>query len=64
MRTWLGAGELPGAFKLGREWRIPPEAVRAMLARHLAAHRARAKAPEPTTGPADLGAWRKAKGVA
>lgn len=30
VRTWCIQGRLPGAYRLrGREWRIPPEAIRA-----------------------------------
>ncbi len=29
IQRWCNAGALPGARKLGRSWRIPPEAVRA-----------------------------------
>lgn len=32
IRGWLEAGRFPGAFKLrGRDWRIPPTAIRAFI---------------------------------
>jgi excisionase family DNA binding protein len=31
VRGWLGAGAIPEAYKLGREWRIPRAAVRRFL---------------------------------
>ena len=32
VRTWCSQGRLPGAKRLrGREWRIPPESLRALL---------------------------------
>lgn len=56
IRGWLGAGRVPGAYKLsGRDWRVPPAAVEAFLARE----RARYEAPA-----ADLGAWRARRGRA
>jgi excisionase family DNA binding protein len=34
LRTWCAAGLIPGAYRLrGREWRIPPAALQAMLDR-------------------------------
>ena len=27
MRKWLRAGKIPGAYKMGRLWRIPPEGL-------------------------------------
>ena len=52
VRGW--ANKIEGAYKLGRQWRIPRAALRAYL-KSLAAP----KKPMPTAAPPDLGSWRK-----
>jgi hypothetical protein len=58
LRTWCGAGLIPGAYRLrGREWRIPPAALRTMLDKQ-----AEAKtdiAPGRRKGKGKLSDWRK-----
>jgi excisionase family DNA binding protein len=62
VREWCAAGQIPGAYKLrGREWRIPPEGLRAFLAAE--ASRRRPDAPTPgrdrRAADADLSSWRR-----
>lgn len=55
IRSWL---PIPGAYKLGAEWRIPREAWRAYLDR--LAEQGSEEPPGIRSKPsADLGAWRK-----
>lgn len=57
VRTWLGEGRLSGAYRLrGREWRIPPAALRAFLDREA---RGEVSASEQRQSQVDLGAWRR-----
>lgn len=57
IRTWLGRGDIPGAYRLhGREWRIPRSALREYLRR---GGQAGATDPE-LEGAGDLSAWRRA----
>lgn len=58
IRGWVGEGRFPGAFKLGREWRIP----RVDLAHALksgAENDGTTKREPEITGRGDLAAWRK-----
>ncbi len=58
VRNWLGAGEIPGAYRLkGREWRIPPAA----LERFLDKQRTAPQATATTVGARALALdeWRK-----
>jgi len=60
VRAWCFQGRIPGAYRLGREWRIP----RASLRRYLDAQAVLAAGPvgdgPPAAGsPVDLGRWRK-----
>ncbi len=54
VRTWCGAGRLPGAYRLrGREWRIPRGALRAL-------RQAGGGQGEPGDDEVpDLGRWRR-----
>jgi excisionase family DNA binding protein len=60
VRTWCAEQRLPGARRLrGREWRVPPEALQALLDGDGAP---RGGAPERLTTPrGGLGAWRQAR---
>lgn len=58
IRGWVGAGRFPGAFKLGREWRIPREDLADALNSCGDNEAGRAREPE-ITGRGDLAAWRK-----
>ena len=59
IRTWCGAGLIPGAYRLrGREWRIPPTALRAMLDREGEA-KPDITPGRPRRGKAQLTDWRK-----
>jgi len=52
IRTWAGAGKLPGAYRLhGREWRIPRGALREL--------RAPVEAAGDDDAPVDLRTYRK-----
>ena len=54
VRGWLGAGRIPGAYKIrGRSWRVPREAYRAFLESERRASQTESEAP------GDLSAWRK-----
>ena len=57
VRTWCAEGRLPGALRLcGREWRIPADALRALLDGDTPDRpEAVARLPVPRGG---LGAWR------
>ena len=60
VRDWLNRGDFPGAYKLGRAWRIPRADVRAFIERARCGEeptRARASSTKPT----DLSAWRKGR---
>lgn len=58
VRGWCNSGVLAGAYRLnGRDWRIPPAALRAYLDRQ--GERARTTAAPRRGKAADLGAWRK-----
>lgn len=58
IRGWCGSGKIPGAYRLrGREWRIPPSAVRRFL-EHEASER-NESAGHDVAHPIDLGTWRK-----
>ena len=60
VRTWVNAGELPGAFKFKGAWRIPQSALDAMLAKEAARHRSDLEADaDAAVKAADLGAWRR-----
>jgi excisionase family DNA binding protein len=53
IRTWCGAGRLPGAYRLqGREWRIPRSALRAL-------REAPTEPARRADGTVDLGSWKK-----
>ena len=58
IRAWLGAGEVPGAYRFrGREWRVPQVDFERFLQRQR-------EGAEPVPGDSrlettDLGAWRK-----
>lgn len=54
VRGWLGSGELEG-FRVGREWRVRPEAIEAYYARAEHDHEHGA---DDDLGDDDLGAWR------
>lgn len=56
VRGWLASGELEG-FRVGREWRVRPEAIEDYYAKAEATHR---EDSEPDAEDADLGAWRRA----
>ena len=64
LRTWLEAGEFPGAYKLHRSWRVPASVVESFEA----AQRALAAPTPPTAQPrhhrfkagVPLGEWRRA----
>lgn len=56
VRGWLGSGELEG-FRVGREWRVRPEAVADYYRRAEDAHQGGEGDPDPDD--ADLGGWRK-----
>jgi excisionase family DNA binding protein len=58
IRGWVGEGRFPGAFKLGREWRIPREDLAQALNTGGGNEAGRAREPE-ITGRGDLAAWRK-----
>ncbi len=61
IRMWIGAGQLPGAYRLhGREWRVPRDAIVTMQRKAVEAARSSVAPPTPTTSAAvDLGAWRR-----
>lgn len=57
IRTWLGAGKIPEAYRReGRDWRVPPAALRKFLDGQRVSRRhevsTRPSRPQP------LGAWR------
>ena len=57
VRSWLGQGRLPGAYRLrDREWRIPRTALRNFLDSE-----ANGSASSPIDGDSDLGAWRRVR---
>jgi excisionase family DNA binding protein len=57
IRNWLAERRLPGAYRLrGREWRIPPAALRSFLEAEAAGA---AKGPRIREERADVGAWRQ-----
>jgi excisionase family DNA binding protein len=59
VRTWLGRGELPGAYRLhGREWRIPRSAIET-LQRAEAKRQASAAEPAKMPPAVDLSDWRR-----
>ena len=58
-RAWLARGDFPGAYRFGREWRVPPATIRAWQERQRAGKTAGNTAvtsPRPKSAP--LGAWR------
>jgi excisionase family DNA binding protein len=58
VRGWLNQGLISGAYKLrGRDWRIPPKALRDFLEAEKEAPRGR-RGSSPNR-PVDLTAWRK-----
>lgn len=58
VRGWLGAGEIPEAYRLqGREWRVPRTALRRYLDRQ--GQEDRSPPQVRSRSSADLGAWRK-----
>jgi len=65
IRTWLGRGEFPGAYRLhANEWRIPASAITSLQQTQAAVHRGGAQDDSSTArsdddAPAELGAWRK-----
>lgn len=59
VRGWRLAGEFPGAYQLGREWRIPRADVRAYLDRLRPTHETPAPSSDtPPLSPPNLGSWR------
>lgn len=58
VRTWLGQALIPGAYRLrGREWRVPPAALRQFLDRE--AERAQNGHVNGSSEAADLDSWRR-----
>jgi excisionase family DNA binding protein len=60
IRGWVGEGRFPGAFKLGREWRIPREDLAHALTPRGENQTEFTRDPE-ITGRGDLTAWRKGR---
>ena len=59
VRSWLEAGLLPNAYKLrGKQWRVPPSAVEAFLARERTPD-GTPPAPLPQRGRGSLSDYRK-----
>ena len=56
VRDWLNRGDFPGAYKLGRSWRIPRADVRAFIERARGGEGETSRCREKSV---DLGAWRK-----
>ena len=57
VRTWLNRGLIPEAYQLrGREWRVPPAAVRAFQDRE--GDQPERPSHRDPDGPVDLGSWR------
>lgn len=56
VRGWLGSGDLDGYKMNDREWRVPPEALRAFVEAQRDARPDRAGAGARA---ADLGSWRE-----
>jgi len=55
VRLWLSSGRLRGYKLNGRDWRVPPAALREYLDRQVAP-------PDPADGPGvDISAWRRVK---
>jgi hypothetical protein len=54
VRAWCAAGQFPGAYRLGREWRIPRGAIEAFQERQRQGLRCQAGA-----APGSLGEWRR-----
>lgn len=63
VRGWLGAGEIPEAYRMNnREWRVPREAFAAFIERKRGGREPGGSISGRTQrrrGPVDLGAWRK-----
>lgn len=63
VRTWLGEGRFPNAYRLlGREWRIPRSDVEAMQLAEAARFRAQSKpvqSRESHEDTPDLSSWRR-----
>lgn len=60
VRGWCGSGALPGAYRFrGREWRIPPAALRAFLDSEAESRRKRRNEDGEASEQVDLGAWRR-----
>jgi excisionase family DNA binding protein len=59
IRDWLRRGEFPGAYKLGREWRIPKADVEAFLERQKEGRKRERRRGK--SQPVTIGEWRKQK---
>ena len=61
IRTWLAAGDLPGAYLFrGREWRVPRAAVHALQQREADRHtRPKRRQAPARSHDGDLGTWRQ-----
>lgn len=59
VRTWLGAGEFPNAYRLhGREWRVPQSDVEELQRRQRAAHHESiASTTKPAAVPSQSAEW-------
>ena len=53
VRTWCNSGRIVGAYKLGREWRIPRSALQSL--------RDGRPGTYSRSRPVDLAAWRKVR---
>lgn len=62
VRGWCGSGALSGAYRFrGREWRIPPAALKAFLDREAEVRRDRRNEDRGASEQVDLGSWRRIK---
>ena len=60
VRTWLGRGELEGAYRLhGREWRIPAAAVVALQRSQARQHAQQSTGAPKSRHAPDLSEWRR-----
>ena len=55
VRRWCASGRIRGAYRLGREWRVPRASLQSL-------RESGEPESEPRTRNVDIGAWRKVKG--